>query len=145
MKYGFYILLSFLLFGCYSAQKPLANQLLKTSLEYEVMTRGKYYKCMVIENEFYEKTSREIDFVKRKLHVLEAAELQLALEELKVVEMPWLDVPSNDRFSDKAMHATLIINQNGNRYQTQAFDHHQPNKKIKPIINVLFKFTTHKL
>ena len=77
--------------------------------------------------------------------MLEAAELQLALEELKVEEMAWLDVPSNDRFSDKAMHATLIINQNGNRYQTQAFDHHQPNKKIKPIINVLFKFTTHKL
>jgi hypothetical protein len=43
------------------------------------------------------------------------------------------------------MHAVLIINQNGNRYQSQAFDHHQPNKKIKPIINVLFKFTTHKL
>jgi hypothetical protein len=145
MKHGLYILLSLLLFGCYANQKPLANQLLITSLEYEVITKGKYYKCMVLENEFYEKTTREVDFVKRKLHVLEAAELQLALEELKVEEMAWLDVPSNDRFSDNGMHAVLIINQNGNRYQSQAFDHHQPNKKIKPIINVLFKFTTHKL
>lgn len=140
-----YILSFFLILSCNSAQKPIAKRLLKTTVEYEVMTRSMYYKCMVINNEFLEKTARDGNFSKRKLHVLEAAELQLALEELKIEEIGWLDVPSNDRFSDKGMPAVFAISQAGNRYQTQAFDHHNPNKKIKPIINVLFKFTNHKL
>lgn len=145
MKNISFILLMILFYSCNGTQKPIANRLLKTNVEYEVMTRNMYYKCMVVENDFYEKTTRESNFVKRKLHVLEAAELQLAIESIKVDEIEWYDVPSNDRFSDKGMHAVLSISQNGNRYQTQAFDHHAPNKKIKPIIDILFKFTNHKI
>lgn len=140
-----HIILILFIISCNATEKPIAKRLLKTTVEYEVMTRSLYYKCMVVDNEFLEKTTREANFTKRKLHVLEAAELQLAIESLKLNEIEWYDVPSNDRFSDKGMHATLAISQAGNRYQTQAFDHHNPNNKIKPIINVLFKFTNHKL
>ncbi|MBL4568525.1 MAG: hypothetical protein JKY69_02310, partial [Flavobacteriaceae bacterium] len=50
------------------------------------------------------------------------------------------NAPTDDRIRDAALHATLTIILGDKTYSSQTFDHGNPPKELKSLIDALFKF-----
>jgi hypothetical protein len=60
------------------------------------------------------------------------------IEEINLSEMENFNPPSEDRYVDAALQATISITVDETTYNSQTFDHGNPPKELKKIIDQLF-------
>lgn len=60
------------------------------------------------------------------------------IEEINLSEMENFNPPSEDRYVDAALQATISITVSETTYNSQTFDHGNPPKELKEIIDKLF-------
>ena len=123
-----------LIFTACSSQKS-SNVDLK--IHYNAFTRGSNLEVTITPNTIvYKDVSGEKVIKTKKLFW---QKLNKYIENIELKNITLLLPPSNDRASDKALHATLIIYKGGVAYSSKTFDHGNPPKELKPLLDFLFK------
>jgi hypothetical protein len=62
------------------------------------------------------------------------------IEEINLSEMKNFNPPSGKRYVDATLQATISITADKTTYNSQTFDHGNPPKELKKIIDKLFEF-----
>ncbi len=107
------------------------------SIKYEAITRGSSIEINATSKLIIYKDLENIKQLKPALNDWNA--LISLIKEIKLSEMESFISPSEDRFVDAALQAKLSITVNENSYGSKTFDHGNPPKKIKKIIDKLFE------
>ena len=131
MKTVNYILLLLLFTGCHSQQKMDT-----ITINYEAVTRGSSIK-LVANSELITYKDFEIERELKPSSNEWEALIQL-LNEINLSTIEDLTSPSSDSAVDAALQATLSITKNNTMHASQTFDHGNPPKELKPIIEKLF-------
>lgn len=99
------------------------------SVEYIAETRGSSIKIIVSSNKIiYNRQSFKISSKNWK-NILKD------LKKIPLTKLASLDVPSDRRFSDAAMHAKIIVNTTNSKYISSDFDHDNPPIELIDLIN----------
>ncbi|WP_026932732.1 hypothetical protein [Christiangramia echinicola] len=61
------------------------------------------------------------------------------LEEINASEMSKLKAPSDDRASDRGLHAILSVRKNDTIYKTNSFDHGNPPTEVQPLVEAILR------
>ena len=120
-------------FGCSSAQVSTTNILIK----YEAYTRGSFIEITTVLNTISLNSNeglKEFELSKKQKE-----EILKNLNEVDLINLKNFTPPSTKSYADAALQATLSISNNGETYKTQTFDHGNPPKELKPLIDFLFK------
>ena len=134
MKFLSYVLFLFMVINC-NAQK---GYMLK-EVTYEASTRGKNIQLKISADTLIYKENQKIR--KSKIDPLNWKEIKQLVSKIDLQEVENFVPPSGNRSSDRAMHALLKITTNKKEHISQIFDHGNPPKELKPLIDLLFKFT----
>ena len=130
-----YLFFLIITFSCTSAQVNNTNILIK----YEAYTRGSFIE---ITTELTSISIKSNDGLKTfKLSKELKGEILKSLNEVDLINLKNITPPSTKSYTDAALQATLSITNDGVTYKTQTFDHGNPNKKLKLLIDLLFKAT----
>lgn len=117
--------------GCY-AQKNIDDM----TITYEAATRGSSINLVATSTKInYE------DFESKKEIVVTSEfwnEITEITNKITLSNMSYFTPPSDSRATDSALHATLSITIDNKTYKSQTFDHGNPPKEIKPLIDKLF-------
>jgi len=110
------------------------------SISYETFTRGSstVYK---ISNSILKITSTGVNKAEssKQLCSEEWTMLVQKLEEVEVSKINQLKTPTDKRASDAALHAILSIRKNDTIYKTNSFDHGNPPKEVKPLVEAILR------
>ena len=99
------------------------------SVEYIAETRGASIKIIVSSNKI---------IYNRKNFKISSKNWKNILKDLKKIsltKLASLNVPSDRRFSDAAMHAKIIVNTTNYKYMSPNFDHDNPPIELIGLIN----------
>ncbi len=131
MRFTGYVLFLLIITNC-NAQNSLGYK----ELTYEASTRGKKIKLKVTDSVLIYKENQEI--TKVLLTAKARKEIIVLLSKIDVLKVESFVPPSEERFSDKALHATLTILIDGITYTSQSFDHGNPPIEFKALLEYLF-------
>ena len=112
------------------------------TITYEAATRGSLINLVA--------TSTKInytDFETKKEIVVTSNfwnEISKITNKITLSNMSYFTPPSDDRTVDSALHATLSIRIDNKTYKSQTFDHGNPPKELKPLIDKLFSILNKK-
>ncbi|MDC9721417.1 MAG: hypothetical protein PSN34_01420 [Urechidicola sp.] len=107
------------------------------SIEYKAVTRGSQISLIANSNEIiYTSYDKNLDIELFKHQWNEIRDLVLSID---LDSMQKLIPPSTESHLDKAMIGSLLINKNGKIYESSTFDHGNPPKEIKELIDALFE------
>jgi hypothetical protein len=118
--------------GC-SVQKEIVIE-----IEYKATTRGSSEVIKFKGNTLSYNTNKalkELVLSDAKLKEIEFVVLKISLD--NIVN---LKAPTNKRFSDGAMEANISFKKGNKVYTSSNFDHGNPPKELKPIIDLLKKY-----
>lgn len=106
-------------------------------IHYNAFTRGSNLEVTITPNTIvYKDVNGEKAIVKKELFW---QKLNNYIENIELKNIASFIPSSNDRASDKALHATLIIYKDGVAYSSKTFDHGNPPKELKALLDFLFK------
>lgn len=108
------------------------------SITYEAITRGssieiKATSDLITYKDF--ETEKQLEPTKK-----EWKSIKTLIEEINLAEMYLFSAPSEESSTDVALQATLSIYTKNMPYKSQPFDHGNPPKELKKIIDKLFEF-----
>lgn len=106
-------------------------------IRYEASTRGKKIELKVTDSELIYKVNQETTRV--PLTAKARKEIIALLSKIEILKIETFVPPSEERFSDKALHATLTIIIDTKEHASQTFDHGNPPKELKQLLNRIFK------
>jgi len=132
MKFTGYVLFLVMVTNC-NAQKSLDYK----EIRYEASTRGTKIELKVTDSELIYKVNQETTEI--QLTPKARKEIAALLSKIEVQKIETFVPPSENRFSDKALHATLTILIDGKKYASQTFDHGNPPKELESLVKTLFK------
>ena len=61
------------------------------------------------------------------------------LKKIDASEMSKLKAPSDDRASDRGLHAILSVRKNDTIYKTNSFDHGNPPAEVQPLVEAILR------
>lgn len=106
-------------------------------IHYNAFTRGSSIDITIAQSSIvYKDVNGEKAIVKKELFW---QKLDNYIENIELKNIASFIPLSNDRVSDKALHATLIIYKGGVAYSSKTFDHGNPPKELKALLDFLFK------
>ena len=111
------------------------------SIVYNAITRGSYLSITIKEDSIVYQKERNSKPESRKFSPKEATNIFQKVAVLKVEELESLESPSAAHQYDGAAGATLTIIKNGKTYETQTFDHGNPNTKIEDLVHTILSMT----
>ena len=118
-----------------SCNKELNNEMKKTTIEYQALSRG-YFLNITIHDEdlsiIDKQDGKPRDYKLSKSDWKELADLYKVIHLKKLSEYK---APTEKRFFDGAAIANLRIIYDGKTYETQAFDHGTPPVEIEKFVN----------
>jgi len=121
------------LFSSCSAQSNSTEMFIK----YEAFTRGSSIEFSATKDSITFKENQGSKILKMSsIHWKELIELT---NEFEVSKIATFIPPSKERASDKALHANLTIVIDGKEYTSQTFDHGNPPKELKNLLDWIFK------
>jgi len=129
LKYLFFIVI---LHSC-KAQTNLETMV----INYDAATRGSSIKLEITSSKFYYKDLEKTTETKTTSKFWK--EITTIVEQINLSEIENFIPPTSNRNVDAALHATLSITIGGLIYESQTFDHGNPPKELKPLIEALFK------
>ena len=106
------------------------------TITYEAATRGSSINLVA--------TSTKLNYtnfeIKKEIAVTSNFwnEITEITNKITLSNMSYLIPPSDGRAVDSALHATLSIRFDNKTYKSQTFDHGNPPKELKPLIDKLF-------
>lgn len=113
------------------------DEMTDVTIHYNAYTRGSSLDVTITQNSIiYKDSSGEKAIAKKKLFW---QKLNSYIENIELESITSFLPPSNDRISDKALHATLLIVKGGDKFTSKTFDHGNPPKELKPLLDFLFK------
>jgi len=132
MRFTGYVLFLLIITNC-NAQ----NSLNFNEIVYEASTRGKKNELKVTDKVLIYKENQEV--TKVLLTAKARKEIIALLSKIDVLKIETFVPPSEERLSDKAMHATLTIVIDSKAHVSQTFDNGNPPKELKSLLEYLFK------
>lgn len=132
MKFTGYVLFLLMIANC-NAQKSLDYK----EIRYEASTRGINIELKVTDSLIIYKKNQET--TKVQLTPKARKEITALLSKIDILKIETFVPPSEERFSDKALHATLTIIIDTKEHSSQTFDHGNPPKELKQLLNRIFK------
>lgn len=128
-----FIVLLFMAKGCTSSELKKESE--NISFEYEANTRGNYLKRLVKQDTIFAIKTRGGLPMQKELSTSDWNSLLTLLSKVDVANIPNLKAPSEKRFHDGAMIASLKVIYKDKTYQTTDFDHGNPPAEIKDLVN----------
>lgn len=131
MKNLLFLLLLFSISGCKSQ-----NETGTISITYEAITRGSSIEIKATSSLFIYKdveTGKQFKPTKN-----DWKSIKTLIKEINLSEMYRFNAPSEESSVDAALQATLSIYTHNMSYRSQTFDHGNPPKELKKIIEKLF-------
>ncbi len=104
---------------------------------YEANTRGKNMELKITADSIIYKDNHKIKKLKTTSDTWK--EITKIASKIDMHSIANFNPPSEKRISDKALHATLKVDVNDGLYVSQVFDHGNPPKELKRLIDLLFK------
>ncbi|WP_291114842.1 hypothetical protein [Flavobacterium sp. UBA6135] len=133
MKTITFIFLSlFIAKGCSQQQK---EEMKNTSIEYQAMSRGFYLNIVIKDKELVVVKERDGKPELRKISSSDWNELSDLFLKIKPEDLSKFKVPSENRFVDAAAIGNLRVIYEGKLYESESFDHGNPPKEIKNLVN----------
>ena len=121
------------LFSSCSAQ----SNAIEMSIKYEAFTRGSSIEFSVTKDSITYKDNQGSKNLNTSSKLWK--ELLELTSEFEVSKIATFIPPSDDRISDKALHANLKMVIDGKEYTSQTFDHGNPPKELVPLLSMIFK------
>ncbi len=118
--------------GCSQQQK---EEMKNTSIEYQAMSRGFYLNILAKDRELIVVKERDGKPELRKISSSDWNELSDLYLKIKPEDLSKFKVPSENRFVDAAAIANLRVIYEGQLYESESFDHGNPPKEIKDLVN----------
>ena len=120
---------------------PVSVQDESLRIEYTAITRGAYKYLEVIDEKINVKRSHSdkgtnIDCLKDQWSKIVFLSNKVSLENLSKLE-----APSKASHYDGALAATLKVTKDGKTYETSTFDHGNPPKEIKPLVDYILSLS----
>ncbi|HEU4496835.1 MAG TPA: hypothetical protein VFR70_07260 [Flavobacterium sp.] len=109
------------------------------SFEYEAHTRGSYKKVLAKQDTVFTIASRNGKPVQKKLSEKDWNALLAIASKVDAEKLKDLKAPSEKRFHDGAMIATLKVIYKDKTYESAAFDHGNPPAEIKDLVNKILQ------
>jgi len=131
MKFTGYVLFLLMIANC-NAQKSLDYK----EIRYVASTRGINIELKVTDSLIIYKKNQETTKVQVTSKTWK--EITVLLSKIEVLKIETFVPPSEERFSDKALHATLTIIIDTKEHASQTFDHGNPPKELKALLEYLF-------
>lgn len=122
----------FLAKGC---DKELQKEMETSTIEYMANTRGFYLNITIQDEKLFVIKQRDGKPKEFELSNADWKEIANLYQKIKIKEIPDYKAPTEKRFYDGAAIATLRIVQNGETFQSQAFDHGTPPVEIEAFVN----------
>jgi len=142
MKIIYVVILSiFMSKGC---SQELRQEMKATNIEYEALSRGMFLNINLQDDKLVVKTQRDAKAIESKLSKDDWNEIAESFTKIKLEELEELKAPSEKRFHDGASIAHLRVVYEGKLYQTESFDHGNPPKEIKKLVNKLISLSNPK-
>jgi hypothetical protein len=132
MKALTYIVFLFLFSNC-TAQSDSTNVI----IEYSAVTRGTTIEINITLKEITYKKNEATKVV--SLAAKQREELENLLKKIKLEELEKLVAPTTNSHSDRALQAALKVTENKIVYTSQTFDHGNPPKELKSLLDWVFK------
>ncbi len=134
MNISFKLIYLLFLIGCASSKISNTNY----EVIYEAQTRGNFEKIIFSNNKLQLSTrtdNKTVDLSKEKISTINNV-----LSKIKLSEIAGLESPSNKRAFDGAMNATITIKREKETFTSSSFDHDNPPKELKELVNFLRSF-----
>jgi hypothetical protein len=106
-------------------------------IKYDAFTRGSSMDISITKDSITYKNNQKLQNLKTSSKLWK--ELIVLIDNFDRSKIETFIPPSEDRIVDKALHATLLIVYNDKEYKSQIFDHGNPPKELKPLLDYLFK------
>ncbi|WP_299777619.1 hypothetical protein [uncultured Formosa sp.] len=110
-------------------------------IEYKAITRGYFLEIKIENQEILVKTQQQGP---DKIITISKTEWDILMDKLHAIDLktlPTLEAPSMKRAHDGAASARLKIIEEDTVYSTTEFDHENPNKKIKPLVEYILSLS----
>lgn len=133
MKFGNLLIVLAIVSSC-NAQIDSQNM----EIIYEAVTRGSSVALKATSTEIVYK-DMAIDKTIRSVPKSFWKSIKDIVENMDIEEIGSFKAPSDNRIRDAALHATLKIIIGDKIYSSQTFDHGNPPKELKPLMDALFK------
>ena len=118
--------------GCSDSKKAQEDII---SIEYSAISKGQY-KMIIINNKTISVASKvRTEPTIKTCSETEWKKLSKAFQTVEVETISKLKAPSQNRLFDGAAIAKLKITYNGKVYKSQSFDHGNPPKEIKALVD----------
>lgn len=127
-----FVLVLVLAKGCSSSE--LRKESENISFEYEATTRGNYAKIIAKQDTVFTIKGRKGETVEKKLSRSDWNSLLDLLAKVDAKNIQNLKAPTEKRFYDGAMIASLTVIHGKDTYKSAAFDHGTPPKEIEKLV-----------
>jgi len=131
MKF-FNIILFFAILNSCNAQTNLEDM----TITYEATTRGSSINLVATSTKINYKDFETIKEIVVTPDIWN--KITGITDKITLPNMSYFTSPSDGRATDSALHATLSIKIDNKNYKSQTFDHGNPPKELKPLIDKLF-------
>ncbi|NVK51902.1 MAG: hypothetical protein HWD85_03130 [Flavobacteriaceae bacterium] len=131
MKIPLFLLLIMMLSSCKAQESAIKL------LKYEAVTRGSFIEVSTDLSALNYKDSKTTKSI--QLSETQKKELRSLLEKVHHTKLKELKAPSNKSYFDAALQATFTIKTTKELYKTNTFDHGNPPKELKGLLDFLFK------
>ena len=121
------------LFSSCSSQSNTPEMIIK----YKAFTRGSSIEFCITKDSISYKDNQGSKNLKTSSKLRK--ELVELTNKFEVSKIATFIPPSDDRISDKALHASLAIFINDKEYTSQIFDHGNPPQELEPLLSMLFR------
>jgi len=108
----------------------------KGIIKYEAITRGSFIEITSNLDSLVYKNTQESQ--KIKLSKTQIKEIKTLFGKINLSELENLKPPSTKSYTDAALQATLKITVNNKIFTSQTFDHGNPPKELKALLEYLF-------
>ncbi len=135
MKILYGLLLMLVAGGCPQEDIALA------SVSYEAVSRGFYYKSQLLEDEILVQRGRKTDKEKYDCKASQWKQLKRLVVEIDPEIITELEPTSTRSHYDGATIASITVEVNGKTYQSNSFDHGNPPKELKPLVDYVLKLS----
>ena len=127
-----FVLVLVLAKGCNSSE--LRKESENISFEYEATTRGNYAKIIAKQDTIFTIKGRKGEAVEKKLSRSDWNEMLDLLAKIDKNNIQNLKAPTEKRFYDGAMIASLTVIHGKDTYKSTSFDHGTPPKEIEKLV-----------
>lgn len=112
------------------------------SVEYQAISRGFYYKAQIVEEAVkVQRTRNEADLERHSCKTSEWKQLKKLVAEIDPEIISELEAPSTKSHYDGAAIASITVEVNGKVYQSNSFDHGNPPKELKALVDYTLKLS----